>query len=133
MNVHLVWQPWNSYRLANKNSVKFFWEDVNLCTAFYCLCNGVLSLEIQSWNGEACDLIKRLNPVTVFSLFQAKTWYSNVISSDLFLCSIGWGERWLFVLVIAGLPTNNRKSMMLGLCTCTQHKLYIISIAEGET
>ena len=33
-------------------------------------------------------------------LSQARTWISNVICHDPFLCSMIWGERWLFVLLI---------------------------------
>ena len=53
---------------------------------------------IQSAHG----YMRRLsNPVTFLSLSQARTWVSNAISGNLFLCSVVWGER-LFCFVDFG-------------------------------
>jgi len=44
--------------------------------------------------------IIRFNTATFFCLSETKTWFSNVTWRNIFLCSVTWGERWLFVLLI---------------------------------
>lgn len=33
-------------------------------------------------------------------IYQASTWISNIIRHGLFLCSVVWGERWLYIMLI---------------------------------
>jgi hypothetical protein len=43
--------------------------------------------------------ISQFNPATFLCLSQARTLISNVICCGIFLCSMIWVERWLFVLM----------------------------------
>jgi hypothetical protein len=49
---------------------------------------------------EGSDSINRFNPATILFLSQARTWISNVICHGLILCSLTWGKRWFFILLI---------------------------------
>jgi hypothetical protein len=65
---------------------------------FYRLLISALTWEIQLSRG--WDPINQINPATCWCLSQASTWISNAICHGLFSCSMSWGERWLFVLLI---------------------------------
>jgi hypothetical protein len=56
----------------------------------------VLLLEIQLSEWEGWDPIKQFNTATFLSLIQDRIWISNTTSWS-FLCSMIWGERWLFI------------------------------------
>jgi hypothetical protein len=69
---------------------------------FYRLFIYVLPLPIQLSRGEIWDSINRSNPTPYVFLSLDYTCISNVICRRPFLCSVNWGERWLFVLLILG-------------------------------
>ena len=53
------------------------------------------------WNcqeGAVWDLIYQFNTTTFVCLSQARAWIFNITWS--FLCSMIWGERWLFIVLI---------------------------------
>ena len=43
-----------------------------------------------------CRPINRFNPDAFLCLSQTRTWISNAIWHDIYLCSLIWRERWLF-------------------------------------
>ena len=66
-----------------------------------------MTFEIQFPRGEGIDIFDRFNTATFMSMLQTRTYIS-------FLCSMIWGERWLFLLfILAGFVTRETRRISL--------------------
>ena len=66
-----------------------------------------MTFEIQLPRGEGIDIFARFNTATFISMLQTRTYIS-------FLCSMIWGERWLFLLfILAGFVTRETRRISL--------------------
>ena len=66
-----------------------------------------MTFEIQLPRGEGIDIFDRFNTTTFMSMLQTRTYIS-------FLCSMIWGERWLFPLfILAGFLTRETRRISL--------------------
>jgi hypothetical protein len=76
------------------------WVEANLQVSFvFHLYIFVLQLEIQLSKGENLDLINEFNPATFVCLSQDRPWVSSVIYRGIFLYSVNWSVRRLYVLL----------------------------------
>ena len=92
------------FPLITSDTVLIVWNKITfiILTKKYDSQKSVFHIHVPSLTRTSVGFISfnRFNTVTLLCLSQARTWISNFICCGLFLCSMIWGERWLFALLI---------------------------------